>query len=52
MEAITTLIKVILETKEKFKTDHVIDVLTGKESVSVKAYGHQELEILVSEMIR
>lgn len=45
MEAITTLIKVILETKEKFKTDHVIDVLTGKESVSVKAYGHQELEI-------
>lgn len=45
MEAITTLIKVILETKEKFKTDHVIDVLTGKESLSVKAYGHQELEI-------
>ncbi|URW80081.1 DNA helicase RecQ [Xiashengella succiniciproducens] len=45
MEAITTLIKVILETKEKFKTDHVIDVLTGKESVSVKAYGYQELEI-------
>lgn len=45
MEAITTLIKVILETKEKFKTDHVIDVLTGKESVSVKAYGHHELEI-------
>lgn len=45
MEAITTLIKVILETKEKFKIDHVIDVLTGKESVSVKAYGHQELEI-------
>lgn len=45
MEAITTLIKVIRETKEKFKTDHVIDVLTGKESVSVKAYGHQELEI-------
>jgi ATP-dependent DNA helicase RecQ len=45
MEAITTLIKVILETKEKFKTDHVIDVLIGKESVSVKAYGHQELEI-------
>lgn len=45
MEAITTLIKVILETKEKFKTDHIIDVLTGKESVSVKAYGHQELEI-------
>lgn len=45
MEAITTLIKVIRETKEKFKTDHIIDVLTGKESVSVKAYGHQELEI-------
>lgn len=45
MEAITTLIKVILETKEKFKTDYVIDVLTGKESVSVKAYGHHELEI-------
>ncbi len=44
MGSILTLIKVIQETKEKFKTDHIIDVLIGKESVSVKAYGHHELE--------
>lgn len=44
MGSILTLIKVIQETKEKFKTDHIIDVLIGKESVSVKAYGYHELE--------
>lgn len=42
---IVMLLKAIVELKEKFKADHVVDVLTGKISGGVKSYGHENLEI-------
>src|SRR5581483_4802630 len=33
------------ETKEKFKGKHIIDVLTGNASSSVRSYKHDKLEI-------
>ncbi|HKL71300.1 MAG TPA: DNA helicase RecQ [Marinilabiliaceae bacterium] len=44
-EATVKMLKVILEVKEKFKAEHVIDVLIGKETSSIKAYDHQNLEV-------
>lgn len=48
MDSIVKMLKVISETKEKFKADYIVDVLTGKESTAVKAYGHEELELFGS----
>jgi ATP-dependent DNA helicase RecQ len=42
---IVMLLKVILELKEKFKADHIVDVLTGKTSGGVKSYNQEILEI-------
>ena len=42
---VVMLLKTIVELKEKFKADHVVDVLTGKASGSVKSYNHEQLEI-------
>ena len=44
-DAVLKVLKVIQEIKEKFKAEHVVDVLTGKLSSSVKSYSHQDLEI-------
>ncbi len=44
-EHIVVLLKTIGELKEKFKAEHVVDVLTGKPSSSVKSYNHEDLEI-------
>ncbi|HLW06933.1 MAG TPA: RQC domain-containing protein, partial [Marinilabiliaceae bacterium] len=44
-EATVKMLKVILEVKERFKAEHVIDVLIGKETSSVKAYDHHNLEV-------
>jgi len=44
-EHIVVLLKTIAELKEKFKAEHVVDVLTGKPSSSVKSYNHEDLEI-------
>lgn len=44
-EHIVMLLKVIVELKEKFKADHVVEVLTGKASGSVKSYSHENIEI-------
>ncbi len=42
------LLSLILETiqilKEKFKTEHIIDVLKGNETADIKSYQHDELE--------
>lgn len=43
-EAILKVLKVILDVKEKFKAEHVIDVLVGNLTSSVKSYEHQELD--------
>jgi ATP-dependent DNA helicase RecQ len=38
------LLEVIKETKEKFKAKHIVDIITGNLSSSVKAYKHDKLE--------
>ncbi|MCB8994032.1 MAG: DNA helicase RecQ [Bacteroidales bacterium] len=45
MEYMVNVLKVILEVKEKFKADHIADILAGKASSGVKAYSHHKLEI-------
>ena len=44
-EYIEILLEVIIEIKEKFKADYVVEVLTGIESSAIKSYGHELLEI-------
>jgi len=44
-EFVELLLEVIIELKEKFKADHVVEVLTGVESSCIKSYGHEELEV-------
>ncbi len=39
---------VILAVKEKFKADHVANILTGNASTSVKSYKHHHLELFGS----
>ncbi len=39
------VIETITALKEKFKTDHVINVMLGKETNSVKSYNQEELEV-------
>lgn len=43
-EDLELLLEVITETKEKFKAKHIVDILTGNLSSSVKAYKHDRLE--------
>lgn len=38
-------IETIAALKEKFKADHVIDVMIGKSTNDVKSYKHQDLEV-------
>ncbi|TAJ15209.1 DNA helicase RecQ [Marinilabiliaceae bacterium JC017] len=47
-ESIVKLLKIILELKEKFKADHVINVLIGNTTSAVKSYKHNELNIFGS----
>lgn len=42
---VVNVLNVILEVKEKFKADHVAEVLAGKATSGVKAYSHHKLEI-------
>ena len=42
---VALLLETILEIKEKFKSQHVINVLTGTLSSAIKQYKHNELEI-------
>ena len=35
----------VVALKAKFKTDYVVDVMTGKETSEVKSYKHNELEV-------
>ena len=39
------VIETITALKEKFKAEHVIDVMLGKESADVTSYRHDELEV-------
>ena len=43
-DSIVKVLKMVLELKEKFKADHVINVLTGHATSAVKSYKHHKLE--------
>jgi ATP-dependent DNA helicase RecQ len=44
-EDVELLLEAIIEMKEKFKTNHVVQVLTGTLTSQIKQYKHNELEI-------
>jgi len=44
-ELLCTVLETVLALKEKFKTDHVIDVMLGKETSEVISYQHDDLEV-------
>lgn len=39
------VLETIVALKEKFKADHIIDVVTGRETNDVRSYGHNDLEV-------
>ncbi len=39
------LLKVVLTVKEKFKADHVVNILVGEESSAIKSYKHNDLDV-------
>ena len=43
-ELLCTVLETVLALKEKFKTDHIIDVLLGKETSEIVSYQHDDLE--------
>jgi ATP-dependent DNA helicase RecQ len=47
-ELLCTVLETVIALKEKFKTDHVIDVLLGKETSEVTSYQHDDLEVFGS----
>jgi ATP-dependent DNA helicase RecQ len=42
---VVKVLQAILEVKEKFKAEHIADILSGKGTSGVKAYSHHKLEI-------
>ncbi|MGN1246007.1 MAG: DNA helicase RecQ [Muribaculaceae bacterium] len=45
MDELAAVLEAIASLKEKFKADHIIDVLVGKVTSEVKSYKHDELEL-------
>jgi ATP-dependent DNA helicase RecQ len=43
-DEITRMLETILEVKEKYKADHIADILTGKTTAAVKSFRHDTLE--------
>ncbi|MFP4366387.1 MAG: DNA helicase RecQ [Bacteroidales bacterium] len=44
-EEIAVVLKTVLAVKEKFKAEHIADIITGKSTQSVQTYKHNELPI-------
>ncbi len=44
-ELLITVLETVAALKDKFKTDHVINILLGKETSEILSYEHQELEM-------
>ncbi len=44
-EDLLAVIETIAALKEKFKADHIIDVMLGRETNEVRSYRHEELEV-------
>lgn len=47
-EHMLTILKAVVMLKEKFKADHVVNVLVGKDDAAVKSYIHDKLPIFGS----
>lgn len=43
------VLETVIALKEKFKADHVTDVLLGRTTANVRSYGHDELEVFGCE---
>ncbi len=43
-DEICRALQAIVEVKEKYKAEHLVDVLTGKKTAAVKSFRHYELE--------
>jgi ATP-dependent DNA helicase RecQ len=43
-EAVVSVLDTILAVKEKFKADHVANILSGKVTAAIKSYKHHKLE--------
>jgi len=48
-DTLCSAIETVLALKEKFKTDHVIDVMKGKATANVRSYNHDKLEVFGCE---
>lgn len=44
-EELLAVIETVAAMKEKFKADHIINVMRGKKTNDVRSYGHDELEV-------
>jgi ATP-dependent DNA helicase RecQ len=44
-DSVVKLLKVILEVKEKFKSDHIINIICGTANTAVKSYKHHEIDL-------
>jgi ATP-dependent DNA helicase RecQ len=44
-DLLCAVIETVAALKEKFKSEYVIDIITGKETEEVKSYGHEDLEV-------
>ncbi len=47
-EILSLVLETILSVKEKFKAEHIVDILKGKETSDVKTYQHDELDTFSS----
>ncbi len=43
-DILATVLETVVAVKEKFKTDHIISILRGKETPDILSYQHDELE--------
>jgi ATP-dependent DNA helicase RecQ len=43
-EAVVNVLEAILSVKEKFKADHIANILSGKVTAAIKSYRHHKLE--------
>lgn len=43
-EAVVTVLETILAVKEKFKADHIANIISGKVTSAIKSYKHHKLE--------
>ena len=43
-EAVVSVLETILAVKEKFKADHIANILSGKVTSAIKSYKHHKIE--------